>query len=217
MKINNPSNFNIYPQLKAYQALSKSVSSMSTDSIDKVKQWEENEKNKNSSPRWDLVKVPIKFYISTVSDPDTFLPEFIEMIEKSFHPWSAASYGKIRFIRTYNYDEADIMVNWANQTLLGRDFEAGHSNQKIVNNRIEKAEITIITLPAIDKNLSKAQRIERVRRTALHEIGHILGLNHSNSSKDMMFHRGINNKTLSENDIRRLNDLYSGKNPNIVV
>ena len=64
--------------------------------------------------------------------------------------------------------------------------------------------------------LSAENRIDRVKRTALHEIGHALGLNHSNNPKDIMFHRGIYNKSLSIIDIKRINELYKTRDLDLI-
>ncbi|MCK7521154.1 MAG: matrixin family metalloprotease [Ignavibacteriales bacterium] len=146
-----------------------------------------------------------------------FLPEFIKQAKLAFQPWSRATYGLIRFEETLNINNADIILNWSDNIVFGRDFEVGHNNLKVVSNKIEKAEITIIVYPMIDHGCDNLKRIERVRRTALHEIGHAIGLNHSNNSKDVMFHRGINNKNLSSNDIKRINELYNSVNPDIIT
>jgi predicted Zn-dependent protease len=131
-------------------------------------------------------------------------------------PWTRASSGLIRFERIINEALSDIIIDWTDTTAPGRNFESGHADLKVFNNKIESAKIEVIISPLIDNLASPRQRTERVRRTALHEIGHALGLNHSNNRKDMMYHRGINNNRLSSNDIRRLADLYQSSKPDII-
>ncbi|OGI16820.1 MAG: hypothetical protein A2287_02260 [Candidatus Melainabacteria bacterium RIFOXYA12_FULL_32_12] len=187
-------------------------------SADEIKYWNNNDKDRaNNCSRWDLDKIPLKIFVSKNVNNERFLPEFINAVKSCFQPWSRASYGLIRFEETLNINNADIIITWSDNVVFGRDFEVGQNNLKVINNKIEKAEITIIVYPIIDRLANPASRIERVRRTTLHEIGHALGLNHSNSSKDIMFHRGINNKNLSSNDIRRLNELYNSKDPDILI
>jgi predicted Zn-dependent protease len=186
-------------------------------SINEAKQWGKNEDSElNKCPKWDLNKIPLSFFINYNNDQENFFPEFINAARSAFLPWSRGSYGRIRFLETFNKDNADIILSWSDVTIFGRDFESGHTDLKVVNHRIEKAEITIVIYPIIDKQLSPAKRIERVRRTTLHEAGHALGLNHSNSRKDVMYHRGIDNKNLSDNDIRRINELYSSNNSGVI-
>ena len=110
---------------------------------------------------------------------------------------------------------ADIHISWNNTVILGRQYESGHNNLKTIGNYIEKAEISIVVYPAIDRRSSTINRIARVKRTLLHEIGHSLGLKHSDCPKDIMFHRDSPHKTITENDSKALQELYN--QPNTII
>lgn len=182
--------------------------------IQSLKEWEHSEElEKNKSARWDLSKLPLKFYVSQGKNIPGFKPEFEQVIDSAFLEWSRASLAKIRFSKSLTESQSDIIIKWAETVVLGREFEAGHNNLKVIGDKIIKAEISIVVYPVFDKLSNNFDRTERVRRTFLHEIGHALGLTHSTNPKDMMFHQGINNKAISENDSQALQDLYS--NPKV--
>ncbi len=210
MKINKFKNIKIYTKYSGITSQANTDETQGVNHVNKLNQWEENEKNKqHECPKWLAEKFPLKVYIDLDCQHEKFLPGFVKAIEQSFLPWVDAGNNTINFKRIYNKNNADILVNWASCTVHGRIYESGHNNLKVIKNVIQKAEVTIVIFPEFDKMATDFTRIERVRRTALHEIGHSLGLNHSNSSNDMMFHRGIINKELSSNDIRRLKELYN--------
>ena len=183
--------------------------------IDSLKQWElEDRLDQLKKPRWDLARIPLQYYVSNGSNIDGYKKEFEKVISNCFTDWSRASFGKIRFTNTVNESTADIVIKWAETVVLGRQYECGHNNLRVIGNNIDHAEISLIVYPLIDKLTPGIDRVERIRRTLLHEVGHALGLNHSESHKDIMFHRAIKNRQISENDSNILIELYNKKQGN---
>jgi len=211
--VNFPNFFIKPPKLEKKSGVREVVLQQNVFAANKLEKWEGGEENSlKKQPKWDIKKFPLSYY--TQDEPSK---DFNKAVRTSIKTWSEASDGLMNFQRTFSANDADIVIDWTDEKLASRDFEAGRNDLKVVNNRIEKAFVTIIINPKIDEGLSAKARIERVRRTALHEIGHAMGLNHSNNSQDVMFHRGISNKNLSASDIKRLIEHYSNKNLDIMT
>jgi len=125
-----------------------------------------------------------------------------KLLRQACYAWQAASGGLIRFTVTSNVKHADIQLVWSDEPVFGRPYELGHNDRQIHPPCwIKQVKITLLRTTESEH--------ARLYTTMLHELGHALGLEHSNGEKDVMHHQGWRNVMLSENDMRQLQDLYS--------
>lgn len=154
----------------------------------------------NQALRWAKRDLPLLW---VAEDFDTAL------LESVMSEWCEASGHKISFENAHRNSEAALYLEWVDQAVIGRDYEVGHTNRRIQENRITYAHISLLRNPAIDRHLSPLQKRQRLRTTLLHEIGHALGVEHSNNSEDVMYYRGWKNEHLSHFDAQRIRLLYA--------
>jgi hypothetical protein len=169
----------------------------------------ESEQSKTSAPRWPLEQMPLKVWLPPSGDKTLPGPH---VLFAALRQWEMATDGLIRFqlmdLNTESIEQAHIEFGWCRETTRGRDYEVGHANREMQGSRIRRVSITLIQEPLIDGHLSPTQRQSRLLATVLHEVGHALGLEHSESSQDVMFYRGWRREQLSHNDSRRIRELY---------
>jgi predicted Zn-dependent protease len=184
--------------------------------LEALEQWRVHEENtQRNACRWNSDAMPLRVAIK----PGSNAPEPIRQQKELWaviKQWEAASQGLIRFTLVeatpWAPSTADIIITWTGQTTLGRDFEVGHTQRTVQGKWLTHATITLIQEPVIDGHLSPAKRVQRLQATVLHEMGHALGLEHSQDKRDVMYYRGWQRTTLSIADIQRIQDLYRRDN-----
>lgn len=134
--------------------------------------------------RWpDRRAEPLRVWI----EPSTTLPNwsvtYPVVAEHAFEEWRVAGF-PVRFDMVRDSASADITIRWIHQFPPDEGPRIGMARKKRDQHGwILQAEITIATHDRDGRPL----RAETVGGTARHEVGHVLGLAHSNNPGDVMF------------------------------
>ena len=175
----------------------------------------------------------IPYFITEAVDGSHFQPGDRELAEWALEEWTRSANGAIRFERVDHEDAAVLRflwLPWAEDAALGR------MDPLIVSGR-EGASITVRPdedrfRPSIRRGVRQDPLLRDVvlYYVCLHEIGHALGLSHSDNPRDVMWpgNNGVTlsiyeryrhplqtrddiprNSWLSHNDIARFNEIWN--------
>lgn len=180
-----------------------------------ISPWQVADKLLKSRPRWAEGKNILNVGYDMPPLKEKSLPVFLQVLSGACLQWQHASKGRFIFnvldspVTPFsNQEQLDIVIHWSQETTRGRAYEVGHANRILKKNVISHVDITLITSPLIDRDLSPKQQIDRLYATLLHELGHALGLEHSMQSSAVMFYRGWRQTQLTHDDKQELLLLY---------
>jgi len=129
-----------------------------------------------------------------------FQPAFLDAIRSAFGSWTAAGV-PVRFDFSGDSTNAEVTIRWKPQ------FEIERTGQTDLTwdgqGRIQSAVVTLATFDPKGRALG----VDDVRVVAEHEVGHVLGLDHSPDSTDIMF-ATAKVRELSDRDVRTVLLLY---------
>jgi tetratricopeptide (TPR) repeat protein len=138
---------------------------------------------------WPAEAMPLRVFINESTKAKGYRPEFANGLRQSFKDWADISQNKISFVFTKDSANADITCDWSDDvTKFGDTQELGLTNVLISGETgaIRSAEISLFSF--IDKGSRTSEALLRTAKSVqLHEIGHALGLGHSNCDYDVMF------------------------------
>ncbi len=150
--------------------------------------------------RWDNRQTaPIRVWFAPTHAAN-FQPAFLDAIKSAFGLWVHAGV-PVRFDFTGDSTNAEVTVKWRIQ------FEIERTGQTDVtwdeNGIIQGATITLATFDPKGRPMES----DDIRVVATHEVGHLLGLDHSKDSTDIMFPTA-KVRDLSDRDVRTVLLLY---------
>lgn len=158
--------------------------------------------------RWPDQCFPLNVYIApctfyTMSDADRFA--YMGMAREALRIWESISGGKFSFNIVNNLNDSQMNIEWRR---VDRKSLGNCSFSFDNDSRLYSAEVSIGISDGILHQ--KYMDENEVFHTILHEIGHALGLGHSNNTEDIMYtpHQyGVTN--LSKRDIASVRWLYT--------
>ena len=129
-----------------------------------------------------------------------FQPAFVAAVREAFRQWEAAGI-PVKFALGADSASAEVVIRWKVQ------FEENRSGQTDLlwdqEGQIVSGEILLATFDAAGQPVTA----DDVRVVALHEIGHLLGLDHSPDPTDLMYPEA-RVRELSVRDVRTADLLY---------
>jgi predicted Zn-dependent protease len=166
--------------------------------------------------KWNNAEMPITVCIESGEGVEYWSPEFTQMLKNAFQEWADASKGSLSFKFVDDPKNAKITCTWTNDPRkLRNSAEQGdtHLSWKVEGD-LQKAEITMLTRSPL--NPQQALERDKIKQTALHEIGHALGIGgHSTDPKDVMYFANTSMSTpnLSERDKKTIQVFYGAAQP----
>ena len=150
--------------------------------------------------RWEnRTTAPIRVWFAPTHAAN-FQPAFLDAMRQAFSVWTNARV-PVRFDFTADSTNKEVTVKWRIQ------FEIERTGQTDVtwdeNGNIKSATITLATFDPKGRPMDT----DDIRVVATHEVGHLLGLDHSKDSTDIMFPTA-KVRDLSDRDVRTVLLLY---------
>jgi len=124
--------------------------------------------------RWPATANPIRVWVQPRASTPGFTPAFVSPVRASFLTWNDVGIG-LGFALVDDSTQADVHVTWS-QALPG----LGQIGNTL---RITDSDGWIVAAHVV---LATSYEISTVQNAALHEVGHVLGLDHSPNRDDLM-------------------------------
>jgi len=151
--------------------------------------------------RWEgRIFAPVRVYLGGGGTVANYQPAFLDAVRSAFARWQDAGV-PVRFDLGADSNEAEVRLKWKVQ------FEIDRTGQTDLTwDAMGHHQSGVITLATFNQ-LGQPMGMEEIRIVAMHEIGHLLGLDHSPDSTDLMY-PVARVRDLSDRDIQTARMLY---------
>jgi len=135
---------------------------------------------------------PITVYIDNKSVPPHYSPTYYTQVQKALNYWAGGGNGKLEYTPVFEIvdsEKADISIRWVEnlQKEMGApDGVAGATIPFIVNGRFVHADI-VMGVGTYQWGEWVPYSDTAMLAIVKHELGHALGLDHSNDKQDIMY------------------------------
>ncbi len=143
---------------------------------------------------------PVTVWVQPTTTLKDFWPSFVGRTHDAFYTW-AASGVPMRFLFVDDSSQAEVHVVWVDRfddSAAGKTYWSRDKNWWIVG-----ADIEI----ALHRPTGEAYDDQMIRTIALHEVGHLIGLDHSPNPDDIMSPK-VHVTSLSAADLRTAALIY---------
>jgi hypothetical protein len=152
--------------------------------------------------RWN--HMPLKVYLNVSSGLE--LPQFtlsnLESVREAMENWENATNKIVSFVEVKDAEESDVIVNWVKTFEGGGRRILGEGGPVVRDtglfNLTIRGEVYLLT--------QKIKCLEVI--TATHELGHVLGFDHSKNPEDIMYPTASCSQRITDAEVKTLSELY---------
>ncbi len=158
--------------------------------------------NEDALPRWHVEPASDRTLWIHMAPPPENRPSFWVEIERAIDAWNDVPGLPLDFRSTANPRAADVRFRWT------RRFSANQAGTTDWKTDGEGWLASAVVTLAVEHADGTPMSDEFLLLVALHELGHVVGLPHSENPADVM-HPGNRSRRLSERDVRSAQRLYT--------